>query len=141
MYRNWAAAILTLLGLTLAGAATAQTYSVYDCRFIMRGSGGEPTDLLFAVDTGGRAFTFDTKPGSDRPVLVPVSMRKSGKDQLIFAYSFDAPNVERRLTLDMLVRVPVAGGASRISLTGRGFSGNPTGKGTCTFNQNVRLPG
>lgn len=133
--------IATLLALILAAPATAETYSIYDCKFVISGGGGEVSEMLFVIDASGHAFTYDTKPGSDRLVLVPVSLRKTGKDELIFAYSLDVPNPERRLTIDMQARVPKAGGKSRISMTGRGFSGNPKGNGTCTLHQTKRLPG
>lgn len=133
----WAAACVVP---AFAETAGAQTYDVYDCAFLVRGFGGEEIRLPIAVDADGKAYTFDTKPGSDRPVRVPVSSRADGPGHFIFKYSFNVQNnAIGTARVDLQARVPRAGGASRISVSARRFSDKPTGEGTCPLRKDVRL--
>jgi hypothetical protein len=126
----------------MASAAAAETYSsVYGCEFVIRGDGGQKTGVIIAIDAQGKAYTFDRGDTGDEVKRFPVSVRRLGSDSYIFTYTFNSPNADRGLIrIDAQMRVPKAGGASRISITGRGFYGNPTGQGTCKLQRNVKLP-
>jgi hypothetical protein len=135
-----AGALVLSLALAASGAA-AQTFTAYDCTFVIRGWGGETTELLFALDGAGGAFTYDVAPGTDRTVRVPAKLRKLGGGSLLFAYSFNLRNVDGRTArMTLQVRTPEGGGASRVNISAQGYTGNPAGNGTCAMKRNVRLP-
>jgi hypothetical protein len=120
--------------------AFAQTFDAYECTFRMLGGQGEETQLLFVIDGSGKAFTYDILPGSETSVRVPVNTRNDGPNHVIYSYAFNHVRKDTdTMRLDMQVRIPRAGGASRMSVTGRGYSGGSRGAGTCTLRQNVRL--
>jgi hypothetical protein len=138
--RLCAAALAVLACPGLAGAKPFAI--VYGCEFKIPGFGGETVPALIAIDASGKAFTVEIPPGSDDPVLVRATIRKARGDDRIYAYTIDNPEnpdvgVQK---LDFQLRIPLQGGKSRISMTARGFYGNPSGNGICEREDNVELP-
>lgn len=124
-----------------ASAALAQTYTVYECAFVIRGTGGEQTNMLIALDKSGGAFTYDTPPGAENPVRMPVTARNDGPGHVIYTYTFNMPHADTgTVRVDLQARIPREGGKSRMSMRGRGYSGRPSGDGTCTMKKNMQLP-
>jgi hypothetical protein len=143
MRKDLLVASVLCASLSLAGnaASAAETFTVYVCDFVIRGSGGEKSKLVIATDSSNRSFTYENKPGSDKPVRIPVSARKGGPDQVIYSYAVDVPNVDGQTgRFDIQARIPAGGGQARVSMRGRGYVGTTTGDGTCTLERNVRLP-
>ncbi len=130
-----------LLAALAVPVAAAETHTVYDCTFVLRGSGGEQSTLVLAIDPEGRAFTYEDVPGADRPKRVPVMVRKDGADHYFVTYTFNLPHPDTgTVRIDARARIPKGGGSARISLQGRGYTKGPTGNGTCTIERDVRLP-
>lgn len=130
-----------VMAASLATASAAETYSLYSCTFLVRGSGGEMSEIFIGVDAGGKAFTYEKRPGSEELVRVPVRVNKNGPNHLLYTYSFDQPHADGQTDrVDARARIPTEGGKSRVSLRGRGYVGQATGDGVCKLERNVRLP-
>jgi hypothetical protein len=124
-----------------ANAGDAETFAACACNFVIRGFGGDVSRVAILIDTSGKAFTVDRDEKTDQPKLLPVKARRSGPDNMIYTYSFSQPHPDTgTLRVDAQIRIPKAGGASRISMAARGYSGNPVGQGKCNLERNVKFP-
>lgn len=120
--------------------SAAQAETAYVCKFVVRGMGGEEVEAVIGLGAQGKAFTYDNKPGSEDLVRVPVKVRADGPDHYIFIYRFDTPNTDGGARGTAQLRVPRVGGKSSISVSWRGYYGNPRGDGTCEMETDVRMP-
>lgn len=125
--------------LCFALPVAAESFTVYSCSYLLTGGGDDPMRLLFASDSAGKTFLYDTPPGSTTPERIPVTIRPAGANESIFMFALSLPNVETgRVHVTFQARVPNAGGPSRLRLDARGFRGESKGTGSCTVERDVR---
>jgi hypothetical protein len=121
--------------------AAAEGYTVHDCTFALRGTGGEQSRLVIAIDAEGRSVTDEAVRGAERPKRVPVKLRKDRADHCVVTHTFNTPHPDTgTVRVDARARMPRDGGSARISPQGRGDTKGPSGDGTCKLERNVRLP-
>ena len=130
-----------VLAMLPALPAVAESFSIYQCSFLIKGFADEPFDLILVTDEAGQTFTYDLKSGADRPERIPVKVRPAGADASIFLFALSVPNVNTGLVyLTIQARVPKEGGPSRLSMKARRFRDVPSGSGTCTLGKASRAP-